>query len=110
MTGSMWVPIIVPIVALLALGSWLALVYYADAHPQTRHASAPQAGLAGGQAATDTVEGTTRQEVAPAASVASAASAVPRPADGTARDRAASSGATADSTTADSGAPGRRGA
>jgi len=33
MTGSALVPIIVPIVAALAMGAWLTLVYWADAHP-----------------------------------------------------------------------------
>jgi hypothetical protein len=33
MTGSFLVPIIVPIVAILALAAWLGLVYLAEAHP-----------------------------------------------------------------------------
>ncbi len=33
MTGSALVPVIVPIVAVIALGIWLTLVYWADAHP-----------------------------------------------------------------------------
>ncbi|HTS99200.1 MAG TPA: hypothetical protein VMI33_21545 [Streptosporangiaceae bacterium] len=38
MTGSALVPIIVPIVAVLALAAWLTLVYWADAHPASgRH-------------------------------------------------------------------------
>ena len=34
MTGSFWAPIIIPIVAVLALAAWLALVWYAAAHPR----------------------------------------------------------------------------
>lgn len=33
MTGSFLVPIITPIVALIALAVWLGIVYWADAHP-----------------------------------------------------------------------------
>lgn len=33
MTGPNWLPIAIPIVALLVLSGWLAAVYYADAHP-----------------------------------------------------------------------------
>jgi hypothetical protein len=43
MTGSPLVPIVVPIVALLCLGAWIALVFYADSHPGWRH-SRPGAG------------------------------------------------------------------
>lgn len=34
MTGSNLVLIVVPIVMLVALGAWLALVYYAGEHPE----------------------------------------------------------------------------
>jgi len=34
MTGSSLVPIIVPIVAVLAMAVWLGLVFYAAAHPR----------------------------------------------------------------------------
>jgi hypothetical protein len=33
MTGSSWVPIVIPIVAIITLGGWLAAVYRADSHP-----------------------------------------------------------------------------
>jgi hypothetical protein len=33
MTGSSLAPIIIPIVAMIALAGWLAMVYYAEAHP-----------------------------------------------------------------------------
>ena len=33
MTGSFLVPIVTPIVALIALACWLGMVYWADAHP-----------------------------------------------------------------------------
>ncbi len=34
MTGSSLVPVIVPIVAMLAMAVWLGLVFYAAAHPR----------------------------------------------------------------------------
>lgn len=34
MTGSSLVPVIVPIVAVLAMAVWLGLVFYAAAHPR----------------------------------------------------------------------------
>jgi hypothetical protein len=67
MTGSVWVPIVVPIVALLALGSWLAMIYYADAHPQYQHGSTRQAGVASGLPVSDARDGATGQELASAA-------------------------------------------
>jgi len=33
MTGSSYIPIVVPIVAFLAMAFWLGLVFYADGHP-----------------------------------------------------------------------------
>lgn len=33
MTGSALAPVIIPIVAIVALAAWLTLVFYADAHP-----------------------------------------------------------------------------
>lgn len=33
MTGSWLVPVVVPIVAVIALAVWLTMVYYADSHP-----------------------------------------------------------------------------
>lgn len=34
MTGSGLAPIVIPIVTVIVLAIWLALVFYADAHPQ----------------------------------------------------------------------------
>jgi hypothetical protein len=36
-TGSSYIPIVVPIMAFLAMGFWLGLVFYADGHPGYRH-------------------------------------------------------------------------
>ncbi len=36
MTGSSYIPIVVPIVAFAAMAFWLGLVFYADAHPGYR--------------------------------------------------------------------------
>ena len=48
MTGSFLVPIIVPIVAVLALAFWLGLVYRANAHPGWKaHAEAPGSAVTG---------------------------------------------------------------
>jgi hypothetical protein len=33
MTGSLLAHIIIPVVTVLALAAWLAMVFYADAHP-----------------------------------------------------------------------------
>ncbi len=41
MIGSHLVPIVVPIVAFLAMAAWLSMVFWADAHPQWKsHAAA----------------------------------------------------------------------
>jgi hypothetical protein len=49
MTGSFWVAIVTPIVALAALGCWLAMVYWAAAHPEwkTRSLQGPELTAAG---------------------------------------------------------------
>lgn len=48
MTGSFWVPIVVPIVAMITLATWFAAVFYADAHPRWKaHGTAPAAGVTG---------------------------------------------------------------
>lgn len=41
MTGSLLVLIITPIVALPALGCWLAMIFWADAHPAWKARIAP---------------------------------------------------------------------
>ncbi len=33
MSGSSYIPIVVPIVAFIAMACWLGLVFYADSHP-----------------------------------------------------------------------------
>jgi hypothetical protein len=51
MTGSTLLFIILPIVALGALGAWLGMVFWADAHPgRTARAAAPGAGVTAGDA------------------------------------------------------------
>ena len=47
MTGSNLVLIVVPIVMLVALGAWLALVYYAGEHPGVEGAPAGPRGPRG---------------------------------------------------------------
>ena len=42
MTGSFWVSIVTPIVALIALGCWLVMVYWAAAHPEWKTHTAAQ--------------------------------------------------------------------
>lgn len=42
MTGSFLVPIITPIVAIIALACWMGMVFWADAHPRWQvHSAAP---------------------------------------------------------------------
>jgi hypothetical protein len=36
-TGSSYIPIVVPIMAFLAMGFWLVLIFYADRHPGYKH-------------------------------------------------------------------------
>lgn len=36
-TGSSYIPIVVPIMAFVAMGFWLGLILYADSHPGYRH-------------------------------------------------------------------------
>lgn len=38
MTGSSLTPIVVPIVGIICLAALLAIVYYADSHPEWKHA------------------------------------------------------------------------
>ena len=43
MTGPSWLPVAIPIVALVVLFGWLAAVYYADGHPGWNgHTAVPQ--------------------------------------------------------------------
>jgi hypothetical protein len=63
MTGSSLVPFIVPVVAALALAAWLAMVFYAEAHPRWKTHSAAQAPRAVGAASrADAREQNERQE------------------------------------------------
>jgi hypothetical protein len=41
MTGSNLAPIVIPIVVMLSLGVWIALVFYAASHPRWRQRTAP---------------------------------------------------------------------
>jgi hypothetical protein len=48
MTGSFLVLIVTPIVAIIALGLWIGMVYWADAHPRWKtHAAGPELTAAG---------------------------------------------------------------
>ena len=48
MTGPFLVPIITPIVAIIALAIWLGMVYWAEAHPGWKaHGTAPGPGITG---------------------------------------------------------------
>jgi len=55
MTGSTLAVVIIPIVAFLTLGLWLTMVFYANAHPMHRSASAARVrpGPAAGSDAAD---------------------------------------------------------
>jgi hypothetical protein len=48
MTGSLLAHVIVPVVSVLALAAWLAMVFYADAHPRwTKPPRSARAGRGG---------------------------------------------------------------
>lgn len=48
MTGSFLVPIVTPIVAVIALGCWLGMIYWAAAHPRWKtHAAGTELTAAG---------------------------------------------------------------
>ena len=68
MTGSFWAPIIIPIVAVLALAAWLALVWYAAAHPRWKvHRAASAPGVTGAMFRRDTSKQVARRQVTTAA-------------------------------------------
>lgn len=68
MTGSFWAPIIIPIVAVPALAAWLALVWYAAAHPRWKaHRAASAPGVTGAMFRTDTSNQVARRQVTTAA-------------------------------------------
>jgi hypothetical protein len=50
MTGSALAPVVIPIVALVFLFLWIAMVYYASAHPSV-HGRASRTGHEGREAA-----------------------------------------------------------
>jgi len=63
MTGSFWAPIIIPIVAVLALAAWLALVWYAAAHPRWKaHRAASAPGVTGAMFRMDTSKQVARRQ------------------------------------------------
>ncbi len=37
MTGSSYIPIVVPIIAFVAMAFWLGLLFHADSHPGYKH-------------------------------------------------------------------------
>ena len=54
MTGSFWAPTIIPIVIVPALAAWLALVWYADAHPRWKaHSAVPTPSITGATVSAD---------------------------------------------------------
>jgi hypothetical protein len=55
MTGSSLVPVIVPIVAVLAMAVWLGLVFYAAAHPRWKRYDVLPGTATGGAAGTPDV-------------------------------------------------------
>jgi len=74
MTGSALAPIIIPIVALIALAAWLAMIFYAEAHPgHIRH------GASSGPGTTprDEPGQDIRHELAPTGAGASRRAAIP---------------------------------
>ena len=50
MTGSSLAPFIIPIVGMVCLAAFLAIVYYADSHPEWKHAGQEPAHRAVGPA------------------------------------------------------------
>jgi hypothetical protein len=49
--GSQYIVLVVPIV--VALGGWIAVVYWANNHPRVRHVSDPTAGVVAAAGAAD---------------------------------------------------------
>jgi hypothetical protein len=85
MTGSALAPIIIPIVVVIALAAWLAMIFYADAHPgHIRHSAASGPGTTGGDERGQDI----RHELAPTGAGASRRTAIP--ADNGASERAPS--------------------
>lgn len=65
MTGSSYVPVVVPVIAFVAMAFWLGLIFYADAHPGYRHRKPqPVDDIAGPDAAGSVAAGAGREAVA----------------------------------------------
>ena len=63
MTGSPLAPVIIPVVAVIVLAAWLALVFYADAHPgHAARAAAAERGIASETTSGDARQRDERQE------------------------------------------------
>ncbi len=69
MTGSSYIPIVVPIVAFAAMAFWLGLVYYADAHPGYRRRPQRESGGTATASETARVAPGPRHDAQPGASV-----------------------------------------
>jgi len=66
MTGSPLAPVIIPIVAVIALAAWLAMVFYADARPgHTVRDAAARQGIASESNSGDARQRDERPEVIP---------------------------------------------
>ena len=59
MTGSALAPVVIPIVAFLALFLWIAMVFYANAHPSVHH----QAQAPGGERESGVHQGDSHDEL-----------------------------------------------
>ena len=69
MTGSSLAPIVIPIVAMIALTGWLAMMFHANAHPEWKaHRAAPKSVDAGTVVRADGRKQVTRLDVTAAAS------------------------------------------
>ncbi len=55
MTGSSYIPIVVPIVAFVAMAFWLGLIFYADGHPGYQRRTRRRRSRGGAAAISETV-------------------------------------------------------
>jgi hypothetical protein len=74
-TGSSYIPIVVPIMAFVAMFFWLGLVFYADGHPGWKPRRKP--GQASAPAEADAAPEARRLDAAPGAAPAGAADVAP---------------------------------
>jgi hypothetical protein len=66
MTGPTWAPIVIPIVVMIALAGWLAMAYYAEAHPGWKaHRAATQPDITRTTAHADTRTQIVRRDARP---------------------------------------------